>query len=136
MKTENYQTRFWAVVRSKLGDTFTWGKFDCATFAIECIAAVREDSSFIEQMRERFGQWDSALTGTRAHTNALAKATEEILGSPTAAAYLGMCDVAIAVDDQGRELLCVHDGAGFICPSEGLGFKRLPFRMIQHGWVI
>lgn len=133
-RVKDWQAAFWNVVKSVRETPFEWGKHDCATFAIECVAAVRGEE-FKKEVRVVFGEWATAMEAARATAAGLQLCGAVILGKPVRPALLSMGDLGIFRDDDGRETFCVHDGANFICPGT-IGLQRVPFERVLLGWRI
>lgn len=135
MKINNWQQAFWQVVNSHVAHEFTWGKFDCATFAIECIDAQRGNCELFKAVNNICGSWETALQAKRAIGIGFALHGAMLLGKQVPPWFLEMGDVAVAVDDNQDEVLVVNDGTNFICPAK-IGFQKMPFNNVLYGWKI
>lgn len=134
MRKENWQPLFWEMIDGSLNKSFEWGAHDCVTFAMSCIDAIRTESLSADVARE-FGVWESAQDAAKAIGSDLDACVRRILGEPVQWARLEQGDVALAIDDEGREFVCVHDGCQFIAPDK-VGLQRVPFALVKHGWRI
>lgn len=134
MRVKDWQQRFWKVIESHRESQFQWGVFDCGTFAIEAVTAVRGDS-FKEEAEKLFGNWSSAIEAARATRAGMSVCASIVFGNARSPWTLRMGDVGVFKDDRDRDTYCVHDGAGFICPA-AVGFQRVPFQRAYVGWSV
>lgn len=134
MRQENWQTMFWSVIEDSLTKPFMWGSHDCVTFAMACADAILTEKVSDGVFKE-FGEWASEQDASQAIGTDLDTCAQRVLGDPVPWQLLGQGDVALAVDDAGREFICVHDGCQFISPAAS-GLQRVPFLHVKHGWRI
>lgn len=111
---------------------FKWGGHDCVTFAIQCLSAQFE-GDVARGCESRFGTWSSEAEARTAHGNRLGDCVTEVLGRPVKWVFLSMGDIGLATDDDGREFVCVNDGAGFVAPA-AKGLFRVPYHTLVCGW--
>lgn len=129
----NWQPAFWEAINAACAEPFAWGERDCATFAIRCAQAIVEDDIAALVARE-IGEWHSIEDGVRLTREGMDPLVRRVLGEPVPWTRLRQGDVALALNE-GRELLCVHDGCQFVARGAS-GLIRIPFAQIQHGWRI
>lgn len=134
MRVENWQKSFWEVINGSLNRQFEWGKFDCATFAIDCIAAVRSQY-FKEDVAKIFGSWSTAPQAARATAVGMPVCGALMFGPSQPTWLLAMGDLGVFKDDLGRETFCIHDGSNFVCPA-ATGLQKVPFEKVFIGWSI
>lgn len=135
MRKENWQADFWTLIEASRDRAFEWGAFDCVTFAIDCASVLQDSEAIREACAAQFGEWATALEAYRAHAGYLSECAKIVMGEPVRTAYLCMGDWGLAIDDEEKELIVVHDGSHFICPAE-TGLREVPYRMVQYGWKI
>lgn len=133
MKKAGWQTEFWKILEEESKEAFAWGTHDCVTLCMRVIALSEDISS---RVRETFGEWSSAADALNATNGDLDAAVRSVLGEPAPWTRLSQGDIAIGIDDEQREFLCVHDGCQFIARKVDHGLQRVPFAMIRHGWRI
>jgi hypothetical protein len=134
-RVPDWQLRFWEVVTSARSKPFEWGIHDCVTFAMSCVVAVTADAAIPAMVKDAFGEWTDAQSAIGAHRGDLSGAVTSLLGEPVRWVLLQIGDVALVIDDDGRELVAVHDGAQLICP-DSVGLRTIPWRCALHGWPI
>lgn len=127
------QQAFWQVVHEARTKKFEWGSFDCATFAMQCAVAITGDVSIEERVRAVFGQWSDAREALNAHGGDLRGAVTKIFGEPVSWTRLTLGDIALIIDDEGREVVAVHDGVQLIATA-AIGLKPISPARAQCGW--
>jgi len=134
VRSAGWQDRFWAVIAEAREQPFAWGTHDCVTFAAKCVAAVTGEDT-LGKVTGRFGTWSDARAAVRAYGSDLGAAVDEFLGPRVPWTQISIADIAIALDDHGKQLLVVHDGVQLICPDH-VGLRSIPFRCALGGWKI
>jgi hypothetical protein len=127
------QEKFWAVMQSAQSQRFAWGSFDCVTHAMRCVIAMTGDESIEGRVREVFGDWSDARAAARAHGGDLVGCISKILGEPVAWTRLTLGDVALVKDDEGRDVVAIHDGVHLLVPV-AVGLKPIPPDRAMCGW--
>lgn len=127
------QREFWNVVHAARTARFEWGVHDCVTFGMRCAVAFTGDSSIEQRTRDEFGKWSSAREAVEAHGGDLRGAVTKILGDPVPWTRLTLGSLAIAIDEQGREVIAIHDGVQLLVPVE-VGLNAIPPDRALCGW--
>lgn len=127
---------FWQVVQEAHRRRFSWGEHDCVTFAMRCAVAISGDKTLESRVRVAFGTWGDALEATRAiGQDGLTPAISSVLGAAVPWWQLRLGDLALVLDDEGREVVTVHDGVKLVAP-DAIGLRSVPVERALHGWRV
>lgn len=113
---------------------FEWGVHDCVTLPARCLAAQVGDE-VVREILDAFGLWRTEEEALRAHGGRLGDCVSQALGIPVPWPRLSLGDIALAIDNECREFLCVCDGPMFVAPA-ARGLRHIPVEMLVHGWRI
>lgn len=127
------QKAFWSEIESARTRRFEWGSFDCCTFAIRCAIAFTGDTSIETRVRELLGEWKDAREALQAHGGDLRGAVSKILGEPVPWTRLTLGSIALIVDDEGRDVVAVHDGVQLLVPV-AIGLRPVSPARAVCGW--
>jgi hypothetical protein len=135
MKYPDWQSRFWAEMDKQRSAPFIWGERDCVLFAAAMADAVSADGRYVARAREAFNWKNAREAASLLEAAGLQSLVETVLGSILPPPRLTMADIALVVDDLGRQSLAIHDGCGFIGPIDP-GVQRIPFHNVKGGWPV
>lgn len=134
MRYTDWQKRFWAEVDRQREMPFVWGERDCVLSAAMLADAV-SDESYVSRAKASFS-WRNAREAAELLQSAdLLTRVESVLGPLRPWPSLNMADIALIVDDDGRQSLGSHDGVQIIGPVE-IGMQPIPFRCVKGGWHV
>jgi hypothetical protein len=135
MKLPNWQPLFHAAIMERLEMPFEWGKHDCILFAMHVLQA-ETGIAWRRQLADAGLRWGSAAEAAKiiGSNGGLKPIIERFLGEAVAWAKCGEGDLVLA-DMDGRDVLCVHDGAQLIGPGSSR-ITRVSMRGARCGWVI
>jgi hypothetical protein len=135
MRYPDWQSRFWAEMERQRTAPFVWGERDCVLFAATMADAVSADGRYVSRAREAFNWKNAREAVALLETTSLQSLVETVLGPMLPWPRLTMADIALVIDDAGRQSLATHDGCGFIGPIDP-GVQRIPFRNVKGGWRV
>lgn len=133
MKYPDWQERFWAAVNDACTKKFDWGTHDCVLFAAKIADAI-SDSGYMEMAKQSF-TWTDMRGAVDITRNGLRPLVVSVLGEMRPWTVLTQGDIALVLDDEGRESLAIHDGCQVIGPAE-VGVRTIPFRCVKGGWKV
>lgn len=133
MRYDDWQKRFWAAMEAQRNEPFVWGKRDCVLSAARMADAI-SDEKYVERAIAAF-QWGSEREAVALVRGGLQPLVETVMGPMMPWPQLSMGDIALIVDDEGRESLGSHDGAQIIGPNT-IGVRAIPFRCVKGGWRV
>lgn len=134
MRYPDWQRRFWSEIDTQGTQSFEWGARDCVLFAATMADAISMDGRYVERAREAFS-WRNEREALALTQSGLQSLVESVLGPAIPWVRLSIGDIAIFIDDEGREALGIHDGAGVVAP-DAVGLKPIPFRCLKGGWMV
>jgi hypothetical protein len=134
MKYRDWQARFWAEMERQRVAPFVWGERDCVLFAARMADAV-SDACYAERAKTAFA-WTNVKEAAALLNSATLKAmTENVLGTVIPRVKLKQGDIALVLDDKGRESLAIHDGVQVLGAVDP-GVQVIPFRYVIGGWHV
>lgn len=133
MRYEGWQCKFWEQMEASRTAKFEWGSHDCVLFAAKMADAI-SDSGYMKKANASF-KWSDARAAIDLTRDGLRPLVESVLGPMCSWTRLSQGDIALVVDDGGRESLAIHDGCCLIGPSD-IGVKVIPFRYATGGWRV
>lgn len=134
MRYPDWQARFWLQMAHQRSQRFVWGERDCALFAATVADAV-SDAEYVARAKKAFAWTSAREAAALLVTVSLKSLVETVLGPMQPRARLGMADIALVVDNDGRESLAIHDGAIIIGPAD-FGVQQIPFGYVKGGWHV
>lgn len=134
MRYTDWQKRFWAEVDRQCKLPFVWGERDCVLSAAMLADAV-SDELYVERAKASFSWTDAREAAVILQSTELRTLVESVLGPMRPWQSLNMADIALIVDDDGRQSLGSHDGVQIIGPVE-VGMQSIPFRCVKGGWHV
>lgn len=114
-------------------EPFAWGKRDCVLSAARMADAI-SDGKHVERAIAAF-RWSNEREAIALIKEGLKPLVETVMGPMVPWPKLCMGDIALVVDDDGRESLGSHDGAQIIGP-DSVGIRVIPFRCVKGGWHV
>lgn len=129
------QKKFWKAIEEARAKPFEWGAHDCVTFALNCVVASTGNDSYRSRVAEVFGEWTNAREAARIYGDDLVAPISRILGEPVSWVRLTQGDVAVFVDDEGRQVVAVHDGVSLITPN-AIGVRSVSADRALCGWKV
>ncbi len=136
MKQANWQIEFWKVIEESRQLRWAWGTHDCVTFAAKCLGAQRGVDG-VALVHEAFGEWSNEAEAVAAINGDLTTAISAFIGSgPVPWTKLTMGDIVLIRDDEGKEVVTVHDGFQLVCPMVPYGLHIAAMNKAIHGWKI
>lgn len=135
MRYQDWQARFWVEMQRQRAAPFVWGQRDCVLFAATMADAVSVDGRYVDRARAAF-KWTNAIEAARLLADqSLQSLVETVLGPMQPWPRLSMADMALVIDDNGRQSLATHDGSGFYGPIDP-GVQRIPSLNVRGGWLV
>lgn len=134
MRYADWQFRFWAEMERQQKARFVWGERDCVLFAATVADAI-SDSSYVARARAAFHWTDANEASGLTADRGLQSLVETVLGPMQPWTTLTMGDIALILDNEGRQSLAIHDGTTVVGPVT-VGVQRIPFRNVKGGWRV
>ncbi|WP_167395033.1 DUF6950 family protein [Variovorax boronicumulans] len=131
MRRADWQERFAAYVRARLGMPFCWGSNDCCTFAAGAVAAITDSDPMAG-----VPAYDTALAAGRLieEGGGLHALATSLLGQPVPPLMAAVGDVVLLAND-GRDLLGICNGVNAIAPGPD-GLVALEMTAVSAAWKI
>lgn len=135
MRIENWYGEYGKAVAAVVGMPFEWGVHDCVTFAARVVDAI-SDLAVTASFRAKY-QWNSKETAYAIISQAggLEALVVEFLGDPVPWSRLSTGDIVLAIQSDGSEIICVHDGHNLIAPG-AVGVISVRLSAAVKGWSI
>ncbi len=134
MRHEDWQARFWKAIDAASARQFEWGTHDCVLFAASVADAI-SDREYLRLARDAFAWNDARSAIALTKDDGLQFLVETVLGNAVRAVDISQGDIALIVDDEGKQSLAIHDGCSIV-GIDAIGLKKIPFRYVKAGWKI
>lgn len=133
MRFTDWQDRFWKEMEEARSTPLVWGESDCILFAAKMADAI-SDGDFTKRAKAAFS-WRDEREALQLTRGGLLPLIESVLGKMQPWTSLSQGDIALVVDDKGRECAAIHDGCQVIGKAAH-GIETIPFRYVRGGWRI